>query len=62
MKSLSMLRTTTPKCTRYYINGTRVSRDAYEDAQFWRRLDTFHTTVRNGVVRHRHVATPQPNP
>lgn len=38
--------------TRYYVEGRRVSRDAFEQAKFWRRLDTVYSFRRGEKIIH----------
>jgi hypothetical protein len=38
---MELRRTTTPRGTRYYVNGTRVTRGAYEAVRFGRSLECF---------------------
>lgn len=47
-----LLQTTTPQGTRYYVDGKRVSREAYDLAKFWRRLECFQTIIKGATVRH----------
>jgi len=37
---------------RYYINSRRVSREKFDAAKMWRRLDTFQTVTRGNLTRH----------
>lgn len=36
---------------RYFVDGRRVTREAYDAAMFWRRVDTFLTVTRGDVTR-----------
>lgn len=42
---MELKRITTPRGTRYYVNGVRVKRAAYESVRFGRSLDSFSTTT-----------------
>lgn len=46
--------TTTNNATgarRYFVDGRRVSRERFDAAKMWKRLDTFQTITRGGMVR-----------
>jgi hypothetical protein len=44
--------TITPRGQRWFINSRRVTKEAYDLAQFWRRLDCFLTTIHGDTIRH----------
>lgn len=51
MKTFQLLRTVTDKGTRYYIDGKRVSLEAFQDIKFRRRQDCFITRATRKAVR-----------
>jgi hypothetical protein len=36
---------------RYFVNGRRTTREGYDAATFWRRLECLHSTTRGNVTR-----------
>lgn len=38
--------------SRYYVDGKRVSREAYQLAQINKYLNSFHTVISGHVIRH----------
>lgn len=49
---MQLLKTTTATCTRYFIDGKRVTYDSYDEAKFGKTLYSFVTrTAPNGTVR-----------
>ena len=44
---MQLIKTATTRGTRYYINGRRVTRDAYDLAKMGKRLECLHT-VKHG--------------
>ena len=58
MKSVQLLWTRSKSGqTRWFIDGKRVTREAYHAAQFWARLDCFTGATRGGVARYYSTAT-----
>ena len=51
-KIMQLRQTITPKCTRYYIDGKRVSWDQYDAAKYGRTLDSFLAVFTGATVRH----------
>lgn len=50
---MTLCKTITPKSTRYYVDGKRVSPGAFEHTKFGRRQDSFLTKITpGGVTRH----------
>ncbi len=54
---MQLLQTVTAKGTFYYIEGKRVSREAFITAKFQKRLDCFITRVSTKAVRNWCVAS-----
>lgn len=49
---MELMRVTTPRGTRYFVDGVRVSRRAYESVRFGRSLEAFSTTTVGDQTRH----------
>jgi len=53
---MNLLITITPKGTRYYIESRRVSKEAYQDAQFWKSLSCLQTVKKGDITQHYSIA------
>jgi hypothetical protein len=49
---MQLLQTITPRGKRYFIDGRRTTREAYDLAKFARRLECFQTIIKGATVRH----------
>ena len=50
---MQLIQTISPSgAKRYFIEGKRTTRERYELAQLWRRLECFRTTITRGTIRH----------
>lgn len=49
---MQLCETITPKATRYYLDGKRVSRALIVAIKGDHSLDTFQTVIKRGVTRH----------
>jgi hypothetical protein len=54
---MNLLRTITPKGTRYFINSKRVTRDKYDEAKFGRTLSCIQTNINKGTTRQYCIAS-----
>lgn len=51
MASTHLLQTHTPRCVRFYINGIRSTREAFESAKHGARLECFLTQTTGRTLR-----------
>ena len=50
--TMQLLQTITPRGKRYFIDGRRTTREAYDITKFARRLECFQTIIKGTTVRH----------